>query len=166
MLPHPYAPGTPASNQAASEAAYEGDYFREYEMKYIVKKTVNNSSYAGEEYWLLGGDTNSRSPYDEWYYGTSTFAPCKYLVHKHIIENTDLKDVIADRLPKDETHFVTTTYGATRIDFLYASPKLFDAITNSVTLMDSWTNEITRWEYYNQFWYPSDHRPIVVDFKL
>ena len=34
------------------------------------------------------------------------------------------------------------------------------------TLMDSWTNEIIRWEYYNQFWNPSDHRPIVVDFEL
>ena len=166
MHPMEYAPSSPSADQAASAARYEGDYFREYEMKYIVKKTINHSSYAGEEYWLLGGDTNSRSPYDEWYYGTSTFGPHKYLVHKHIIEETNLKDVIADRLPKDGTHFVTTTYGATRIDFLYASSKLFDAITNSVTLMDSWTNEITRWEYYNQFWNPSDHRPIVVDFEL
>ena len=166
MHPKAYAPGTSAANQAASEAAYEGDYFREYEMKYIVKNTVNHPSYANEEYWLLGGDTNSRSPYDEWYYGTSTFAPCKYLVHKYIIENTDMKDTIADRLPKDETHFVTSTYGATRIDFLYASPAMFDKITNSAMLMDDWMDELPAWEYHSAFRNPSDHRPVIVDFNL
>ena len=166
LYSHGYAPGTSEAGQAASTAAFDGDYFREYEMKYIVRKTINHPSYAGEEYWLLGGDTNSRSPYDEWYYGASTFAPCKYLVHKHIIENTDMKDVIADRLPKDETHFISSTYGATRIDFIYASPKMFDAITNSAMLMDAWMDELPAWEYHSAFKNPSDHRPVIVDFKL
>ena len=167
--PHPqaYAPGTASANQAASAAKFEGNYFREYEIKYLVKKTVNNSKYSDEEYWLFGGDTNSRSPYDKWYHDANNkLDDTYYLPHKHIIENTNLKDVIAERYPKESSHFFTSTYGTARIDILYASPKLFDKITNSIMLMDNWMGNIVRWEYYTSFWDPSDHRPVLVDFNL
>ena len=164
MWPQAYAPG---KNTDASKAAYEGNYFREYEMKYIVNNTVNSSKYSGEEYWLLGGDTNSRSPHDKWYYDANNkLDDTYYLPHKHIIENTNLKDVIAERYPKESSHFFTSTYGTARIDILYASPKLFDKITNSIMLMDNWMGNIVRWEYYTSFWDPSDHRPVLVDFNF
>ena len=163
--PQAYAPGTSSADQAASKANNEGNYFREYEMKYIVKKTVNNSKYADEEYWLLGGDTNSRSPHDAWFYGSSLHSTY-YLPHKHIQENTNLKDVVSDRYPKDDSHFFTSTYGSARIDILYASPKMFDLITNSIVLMDDWVDELQPWEYHTSFRDPSDHRPVIVDFKL
>ena len=162
MWPQAYAPN---KNTQASKDANEGNYFREYEMKYIVKNTVNNSKYANEEYWLLGGDTNSRSPHDEWFYPATTH-PTVYLPHKHILENTNLKDVVTDRLPKDKTHFMTSTYGSARIDILYASPKMFDCITNSIVLMDDWLDVLGPWEYYTSFRDPSDHRPVIVDFKF
>ena len=162
MWPQAYAPGR---NTDASKQAYEGNYFREYEMKYIVKNTVNNSKYANEEYWLLGGDTNSRSPHDEWFYGDAVHSTV-YLPHKHILENTTLKDVVTDRLPKDKTHFMTSTYGSARIDILYASPKMFDHITNSIVLMDDWLDVLGPWEYHTSFRNPSDHRPVIVDFNL
>ena len=164
MWPQAYAPG---KNTQASKDAFEGNYFREYEMKYIVKNTVNNTKYAEEEYWLLGGDTNSRSPHDKWYHDANNKLDDTYfLPHKHIHDNTDLKDVISDRYPKDNSHFFTTTYGSARIDILYASPKLFDKITNSIVLMDNWMGALTKWEYYTSFWDPSDHRPVLVDFNL
>ncbi len=162
MWPQAYAPN---KNTEASKAAYEGNYFREYEMKYIVKNTVNNAAFANEEYWLLGGDTNSRSPHDEWYYGPSLHFTY-YLPHKHILENTNLKDVISDYYPKNDTYFMTTTYGTARIDIMYASPKMFDHITNSIVLMDDWMDELPSWEYYTSFKDPSDHRPLLVDFKF
>ena len=164
--PQAYAPGTASANQSASSAAFEGDYFREYEIKYLVKKTVNNSKYADEEYWLFGGDTNSRSPHDQWFYDPASIGATKYLTHKHILENTTMKDVISDRYPKESSHFFSSTYGSARIDILYASPKMFDKITNSIILMDNWMGDIQRWEYYNSFWDPSDHRPVLVDFNL
>ncbi|MBO5875722.1 MAG: metal-dependent hydrolase [Alistipes sp.] len=162
MWPQAYAPNR---NTQASRDANEGNYFREYEMKYIVKNTVNNSKYAGEEYWLLGGDTNSRSPHDKWFYPETT-PPTAYLPHEHILEKTNLKDVITDRLPKNNTYFMTTTYGSARIDILYASPKMFDKITNSIVLMDDWLDVLGPWEYYTSFRNPSDHRPVIVDFNL
>ena len=166
MWPQAYAPGK-SSSDTASKNAFEGNYFREYEMKYIVKNTVNNSKYAEEEYWLLGGDTNSRSPHDKWYYDANNKLDDTYfLPHKHILENTNLKDVVTDRYPKDNSYFFTSTYGSARIDILYASPKMFNKITNSIVLMDDWLDELGPWEYHTSFRDPSDHRPVLVDFDL
>lgn len=155
--------GTTAKKEESS-AKNEGDYYREYEMKYIVDNTVNKSSYESETYWLLGGDTNSKSPKDQWYYGSSV-ADVKYLPHKYIIENTTLKDVIADKYPSG-TYFMTSTYGKNRIDILYASPAMFDRITNSIMLMDEWTSMLPTWSYYTSFHDSSDHRPVLVDFDM
>ena len=133
----------------------------------VRANTVNNSKYAGEEYWLLGGDTNSRSPHDKWYYDANNKLDDTYfLPHKHILENTNLKDVVTDRFPKDNSHFFTSTYGSARIDILYASPKMFNKITNSIVLMDDWLDVLGPWEYHTSFRNPSDHRPVIVDFKL
>ncbi len=164
MYPQSYAPGASSANQATSTANNEGDKFREYEMKYIVKNTVNNSNYASEEYWLLGGDTNARSRKDNWYYKYAD-NDTKLLTHDVILNNTDLKDVVADRYPSG-TYFMTSTYGLARIDIMYASPKMFDRITNSIMLIDDWTSLLPAWSYHTSFRDPSDHRPILVDFDM
>ncbi|MBO5235256.1 MAG: metal-dependent hydrolase [Alistipes sp.] len=164
MYPQAYAPGASSANQATSAANNEGDYFREYEMQFIVNKTVNNSAHAGEEYWLLGGDTNSRSRKDNWYYKYAD-DDTRFLPHDIILEQTNLKDVIADRYPAGN-YFMSSTYGAARIDILYASPAMFNLMTNSTTLTDEWTSLLPSWSYYTSFRDPSDHRPILVDFKL
>lgn len=148
-----------------SAAKNEGDYYREYEMKYIVDNTVNKSTYKNETLWLLGGDTNSKSPKDQWYYDASV-ADVKYLPHKYILENTNLKDVIADRYPTNNTYFFSSTYGKNRIDILYASPAMFDRITNSIMLIDEWTSQLPTWSYHTSFRDPSDHRPVLVDFNM
>ena len=61
---------------------------------------------------------------------------------------------------------MTSTYGSARIDILYASPKMFDHITNSIVLMDDWLDVLGPWEYHTSFRDPSDHRPVIVDFNL
>ncbi|MBQ2395066.1 MAG: metal-dependent hydrolase [Alistipes sp.] len=161
MWPQAYAPD---NNTQASKDANEGDYFREYEMKYIVNNTVKKPTYASEEYWILGGDTNSKSPKDKWHYGSSV-GDEKYLPHKYIIENTNLKDVIADYYPSG-TYFMSSTYGDNRIDIMYASPSMFNRITNSIMLMDEWTSLLPAWSYHASFRDPSDHRPVLVDFNM
>ena len=162
MWPQAYGYGVSSSKQEESAANNEGHYYREFEMQYIVNQTVNNASYANEEYWIFGGDTNSRSRLDAWYHNYTTDHPI-LLTHDVVRNQTNLKDVIGDYYPSD--YFMSSTYGAARIDILYASPKMFDCIENSITLIDNWcyprlTDNVRDWQY------PSDHRPVVVDFKL
>ena len=158
--------GTQAQKDTSS-ANKEGDYYREFEMKYIVDQTVNNSKHASETLWLLGGDTNYRSPKDEWFYDPSTVGPTKYLPHKYILENTNLKDVVADRFPTDGTYFMSSTCASNRIDIMYASPAMFECIINSITLMDSWCATLPSSPYVTSgFRDPSDHRPLLIDFDM
>ena len=163
MWPQSYNYGVSGTaNQEASAARNEGHIYREHEMQYIVDQTVNNPAYASEEYWILGGDTNSRSRLDAWYHkyaddfiGLTT--------HDVVRNQTNLKDVIGDYYPRN--YFFSSTYGNARIDILYASPKMFDRIENSIMLIDNWcyprlTDNVQGWQY------PSDHRPLLVDFNM
>lgn len=166
MWPQQYAYGVSGSDkQTESANKFEGDYYREFEMKYIVEQTVNKSTYSKETLWLLGGDTNSRSPKDEWFYDPNTVGPTKYLPHKYILENTNLKDVIADRFPAGR-YFMTSTYASNRIDILYASPEMFNRITCSTMLFDAWAHSLPTSELVSGFHTPSDHRPVIVDFDM
>ena len=163
MWPQKYGFGVSGTaNQEASAAKKEGDYYREFEMQYIVDNTVNHANNAGEEYWILGGDTNSRSRLDAWYHKYADDDTC-LLTHDVVRNQTNLKDVIGDYYPRN--YFMTSTYASARIDILYASPKMFDRIENSITLIDDWcyprdNNNARDWHS------PSDHRPILVDFVM
>ena len=164
MWPQAYSPAASSSDaKETSKAALEGFYFREYEMQYIVNNTVNHSSNAGEEYWIFGGDTNSNSRLDDWYTKYSTTEPHRLITHDVVLNQTNLKDVISSRDCYGEKG---NAMFRSRIDVLYASPKMFDCITNSTMLMDSWTGPNSPWEYYSGFAYPSDHTPVLVEFKL
>ena len=161
MWPAAHAYG--ASNTTTSAAAKEGDYYRQHEMQYIIDQTVNNSAYAGEEYWILCGDTNSHSRMDDWSTKYSQSDPTKLITHDVILNQTNLKDVIAHRDCYGEKNNVMFRC---RIDFIYTSPKMFDCITNSIMLMDSWCGPNGKWEYYTSFSDPSDHTPVYAEFKF
>ena len=161
MWPAAHAFG--ASNTTTSAAAKEGDYYRQFEMQYIVDQTVNNPAHASEEYWILCGDTNSYSRMDDWSSKYSEKDPTKLITHDVILNQTNLKDVIAHRDCYGEKNNAILRC---RIDFIYASPKMFDHITNSIMLMDSWCGPIKKWEYYTSFSDPSDHTPVLADFKF
>ena len=161
MWPAAHAFG--ASNTTTSAAAKEGDYYRQFEMQYIVDQTVNNPAHASEEYWILCGDTNSYSRMDDWSTKYSEKDPTKLITHDVILNQTNLKDVIAHRDCYGEKNNAILRC---RIDFIYASPKMFDHITNSIMMMDNWCGPIKKWEYYTSFSDPSDHTPVLADFKF
>ena len=161
MWPAAHAFG--ASDTATSAAANEGDYYRRFEMQYIVDNTINLASNSAEEYWLLAGDTNSNSRMDDWSHHLSTSNPTKLITHDVLLEQTYMKDVLAHRDCYGEKNNVVFRC---RIDFIYTSPKLFDCITNSIMMMDSWSGPIKSWEYHSSFSDPSDHTPVYVEFKL
>ena len=133
-------------------------------MQYIVDQTVNLPANSGEEYWIFGGDTNSNSRLDDWYtkYSTSS-RPSRLITHDVVLNQTNLKDVIASRDCYGEKGNVMFR---SRIDILYASPKMFDCITNSIMLMDDWADTMDPWVWHTAFRDPSDHTPVLVDFKL
>ena len=163
MWPQAYGFGVSGTaNQETSKNAREGDYYRQYEMQYIVDNTVNLEANKNEEYWILCGDTNSRSRLDAWYHKYDEDNPC-LLTHDVVRNQTNLKDVIGDRYPRN--YFMSSTYASARIDFIYLSPKLFDRIDNSITLIDEWcrprlTDNVQGWQA------PSDHRPVLVDLNM
>jgi hypothetical protein len=162
MWPQAYRYGAPSAEQEESKANNEGDHYRLYEMQYIIDKTINNPQYAGEKYWLIGGDTNAVARIDNWHYGYDT-SSTKFLVHDLIASKTDLKDVIVSRYPGC---FMATTASGRRIDIMYASPAMYDMMDNSMTLVDAWVASTAKSTYCSSFYEPSDHHPVLMDFDL
>ena len=162
MWPQAYGYGVATADREASQANNEGDKYRAFEMQYIVDQTVNNSKYASEKYWVFGGDTNSKSRLDNWFYGYDTNST-KLLVHDILLNYTSLKDIIGCRYPGS---FMASTYGDNRIDILYASPDMYNMVDNAITLIDEWLSDAKKSEYVSSFYDRSDHRPVIVDFDL
>ena len=157
--PQSYAPG--ASDQAASTAAAEGDYYRLHEVEYVMKQTVLNPEYASQTNWIVVGDMNSLSRADNWYYGYEENST-KLIAQDYIRDNTDLLDVIEMKYPG---RFINTTAsGTARIDFMYVSPSLYEFLDSAIVIRDDWTSEV--FSGLSNYWYPSDHRPILVDFNF
>ena len=160
LWPHLYGFG--ASDEEASKANNEGDQYRVFEMQYILNQTVNNSDYADEKYWILGGDTNAKSRCDNWFYGLEENST-KFLAHDLLLSCTSLKDIIGCRYPNS---FMSSTHSDNRIDILYVSPEIYNMIDNAAMIMDEWLAEGKRSEYVSSFYNRSDHRPMIVDIDL
>ena len=55
--------------------------------------------------------------------------------------------------------------GNARIDYMFASPSMYSRIVRGFILADEWTTALPS-TYVPEFYDPSDHRPILVDFKV
>lgn len=159
--PQAYAPGISSDKQEESAAANEGDHYRKFEVEEVMKMTVLNPEFASQKNWIVVGDMNSFSRADSWYYGLDENST-KYIAQDYIRDNTDLIDVIEARYPGKFMN--TTAAGTKRIDFAYVSPTLYEAVLNAVVVRDAWTNGVHS-GIASQY-YPSDHRPILIDFKF
>lgn len=164
MWPQAYGYGVATSDQERSKAANEGDYYRQFEMQYIIDHSINDPSYAGVDKWVLLGDMNSRSRVDNGTYNYSTSSTA-FITQDVILNNTSMVDVIANRYPAP-ANFVASTYGTSRIDYVYVSPALLDKVVNGFSLADQWNYKGDKSPYVDSFRMPSDHRPIIVDFEL
>ena len=160
--PSAHAYGVAKADQEASAAKNEGDYYRQYEARYLVAQTVNNPAYANETNWVMLGDTNARSRVDNWYYGYDENSTA-FLTHDVIRNDTNLKDVIGDRYPAH--HYFTSYTTSSRIDFIYASPAMYNRIQNSIIVIDDW-NDCHKNGNSRDSYAPSDHRPVLVDFLM
>lgn len=162
-----YAPqyeGKDQSLKDQSAANNEGDYHREHEVKYICDNIINGTEYSNCRNWLMMGDFNSKSRLDREHY--SGVPATTWLLHDYILDNTDMIDVIHER--NDDKDFFSSVNGdSQRIDYMYVSPDMYSRIENAVILIDSWTTLSQDTSVSTgYFCKSSDHRPILVDFKM
>ena len=71
--------------------------------------------------------------------------------------------MIAEKHP-GEVH--TPTHGQSRIDFVYCTPPLCERITRAEVIADDFTEPVLDPGKLSNFYHPSDHRPILVDFDM
>ena len=160
--PQAYGFKIPKEDRERSKAAREGDYYRRTEMEYICSHTIGTEPDAAEQYWMMMGDFNSRSRVDNWVYHYPE-EDSRLLVHDYIRSATPYLDLVHERHPND---FYTTTGGRARIDYVYCTKPLLDCVAADQIVSDEYTTPVRNPQNISNFWHPSDHRPILVDFKL
>lgn len=158
--PQGYAFG--AGDRAASRAENGGDKYRLMEMEYICNHTIRRVPGAEKQLWMMLGDFNAYASCDNSFYKYPADDP-RFWVHDYLLRNTPYVDVIAGKHPGE---FKTTTGGKARIDFVYCTPPLYERITHADVVTDAYTGPVRDPGRLSNFWHPSDHRPIVVDFNM
>ena len=88
----------------------------------------------------------------------------KLLVHDYIKEHTPYIDVIKAKYPNE----FKPTVGSkkSRIDYVYCTQPLFDRITFANVIWDEYTTPVRDPQGLSNFWRPSDHLPILIDFNM
>lgn len=153
--------GSEARRKSAEN--YGGDLCRVGEVKYICEHTVLSAENCSDEFWMMMGDFNSFSRVDSFNYpGAEKNNPYCYAIHDYIAADTPYIDVIA----KTRRKFKATTYENTRIDYVYVTPSLFKHIRKADVIWTKETNPVQDPTKATGFWSPSDHLPIIVNFKL
>ena len=161
--PQPYGYGVKKEDRPRSIEAHEGDLFRRTEMEYILNHTIGQVKGAKDQLWMMMGDFNSRSPQDNAVYNWPENST-GFLVHNYILQHSPYLDVMK------ETHrgqFIPSTgSGRSRIDFVYATRPLLNRVKAAATIWDLYTTPIRDPQNLSNFWRPSDHLPIMVDFDM
>lgn len=159
--PHAYA--YRAEDREASKAEQGGDKYRAKEIQYICENTIGKVPEAENQLWMMMGDFNSRSRVDNEVYGYADNDP-KLLVHDYIKANTPYIDVIKEKYPNE----FKPTIGSkkARIDYVYCTQPLYDRIVFADVIWDDYTTPVRDPQNLSNFWRPSDHMPILIDFNL
>ncbi len=159
--PQPYA--YRAESRAVSIAEHGGDKYRAMEMQYICEHTIESVPGAENQLWMMMGDFNSRSRVDNDFYQYPE-DDTRFLVHDYVRSHTPYIDVIKEKYPDE---FKPSTGGKnSRIDFVYCTKPLYDRITAADIVWDAYTTPIRDPQGLSNFWRPSDHLPILVDFDM
>jgi len=151
-----------AEDRDASAAEGGGDRYRAREMKYICDETVNSVSEAENQYWMMMGDFNSVSRADSAAYSIPEEST-KWLVHDYIRENTPYVDIIGRWY--GGKHF-SSTAGTYRIDFIYATPAMYSCVRFAEICGGGWLTPARDTRELSNFYHPSDHLPIIVDWQF
>lgn len=146
----------------ADAEAKGGDRYRRKEMEYICRHTINSVPVADRELWMMMGDFNAISRLDNRFYGFPADTTA-FLCNDYVLESTPYIDVISKKYPDS---LVSTVHGRKRIDYVYCTPPLYNCITRAEVIRDGYTTPRRDPQGLSNFWHPSDHCPILVDFDL
>lgn len=168
---------SPSSNTMASAVALEGRDHQVVEINAILNQT-NPSS---DGMFLMMGDHNAITRNDSWYYDFNnlyevvnsswnntpieftggTYREKWYQAHDAIIANGAYEDMIRVFWPG---RFITSTGGAGRIDFMYGTHTMTEALVNMTSIHDSFSTVTS--SGVGSLSKPSDHLPILADFNI
>lgn len=157
--PHKHRYEAKANEIQESRTKCEGDYYRKMELEYICKHTILTHPQAEKELWLMMGDFNTQSRVDNYYYHFPSDTTL-FLTHDFIKENTPYRDAVAEKHPDN---FQSTTENGKRIDFIYASPAMMQRISKANVIREGFAKN--RKINLSNFCLPSDHLPILIEFK-
>ncbi|MGM9620753.1 MAG: endonuclease/exonuclease/phosphatase family protein [Bacteroidaceae bacterium] len=157
--PMGYAPK--AADRTVSAAEHGGDRQRRMEVEYIYRHTLGSVPEGEKQFWLMMGDFNSRTSLDSYQHHIPA-GDSRLCTQDFILEHTPYIDIIAYRHPK---RFFATC-GGSRIDFVYATRPAYDCVTDARVIRDAYTAQVRDPQKLSNFYHPSDHLPILVDFRL
>lgn len=140
----------------------EGHRYRRMEMEYVCRHTIGTDAHCYSSLWMMMGDFNARSRTDNYHYGYPADTTA-FLAHDYVAEATPYVDVVAARSPGV---FVRSTGWDARIDFVYATPLLYNHIIDAKIIDNDYTHPVRDPARLSNFYHPSDHMPIVVDFDF
>ena len=151
--------GVPHDQRAASAERYEGEVHRVKELTCILNGTVRTTQNPDKELWIMAGDYNSYSRKDNWKYKWNNASP-GFTTQDYMIFHSPFFDLAEECYPDD----FMPTCGNLRIDYMYVSKLMLNACSE----MEMQPDKFTKREHsgVSTFYLPSDHYPIIAEFKL
>ena len=156
-----YGYGVPAEERQASADRYEGELFRVNELKCILDNSVRRTKDPNKELWIMAGDYNSYSRNDNSEYRWNNASP-GFTTQDYMIFNSPFFDLVKECYPDD----FFPSCGNLRIDYMYVSRPMLKACTEVYAEPDKYTKREKDPTGETSFYIPSDHHPIIADFKL
>lgn len=150
------------SRKQESIDAHEGDYYRLKELTYICNHTIAASPDAENGYWMMMGDFNAISSLDNDHYGYPRDTTA-FLANDYVLQNTPYVDAIREWYGSD---FQSTIISGRRIDYVYLTPALYSKVVNLKVLREGWVKNYRDPRKLSNFCHPSDHLPVLVDFRF
>lgn len=154
-----YGYGVPHDKRDESAARYEGEQHRVKELGVILDQTVRKTKNPEKELWIMPGDYNSYSRKDNWHYKWNNASP-GFTTQDYMIFHSPFFDLVAECYPDD----FLPSCGNLRIDYMYVSKPMLRACSEVYTQPDSYTKR--EHSGVSSFYIPSDHYPIIADFKM
>ena len=107
----------------------------------------------------MAGDYNSYSRRDNYKYNWNN-ASLGFTTQDYMIFNSPFYDLVYESYPD----VFMASCGNLRIDYMYVSKAMLKACANVYAETDEYTNR--EYSGVSSFYIPSDHFPIVADFKI
>ena len=154
-----YGYAVPKERRQESAENYEGELHRIKELTCILDHTVRKSENPDKELWIMAGDYNSYSRKDNYVYGWDTES-LAFQTQDYMLSQSPFIDLFNALYPND----FQPTCGKLRIDYMDVSKPMLNACIDIYQKPDSYTQR--EHSGVDKFYIPSDHYPIIADFKI